>query len=169
MGVTRCDKLIIKGFPREEQHWHKSVSTHKTSSERDNECFVTRQEILLGITNTFVEEYTKPRDEVRCQTEMCFAQKNTRIGNIHHLLVTREYGRCGTDVLIGLMANDGSKPLGCHQQGCWQLRHGMIDGVYAMDARLYQCWRDCSMEHGETRGRHGTRRPLKRSTSQQPG
>ena len=37
---------------------------------------------------------------------------------------SRMYGRYGIDVLIDSLANDGSKSLGCHQQGCWRLRHG---------------------------------------------
>ena len=131
---------------------------------------MTRPGILLeeiGYYKYVCREYTKPRDEVRCRVERCYT-RNTRIRQIHHLLVTRQNGRCGIDVLIDSLANDGSRS--------WAvIRRGVGSHVTERSTECTQ-WMHADTSSGVTAvwstGRpeaDGTRRPLKRTTSQQLG
>ena len=73
-------------------------------------CSATRPSISLekiGTRNS-CREYTKPRDEV-CAEPKGVIGDNTRIGPIRDMLVTRQYGPYGVQVLIDSLAHDLSK------------------------------------------------------------
>ena len=142
---------------------------HKTSSKRDKERLVTRLDILLEEMVYYKCVWGTPSLMTRSDAEpKGVSPKNTRIGQVHHLLVTRQCGRCGIDVLIGTLANDGSSS--------WVVISRGVDSCVTERSTECTQWMHAYTSAGVTAVWSTrrpvvdiTRRPLKRSISQQSG